>query len=397
MQWLPGDSGFLQRAIELARTASGLASPNPTVGCVIARTDAQGEPLGISGEGAHRYDNFDHAEIAALNDAARRGHDVRGATAYVTLEPCTTHGRTGPCADALIAAGIARCVIATVDPNPAVEGRGVERMRAAGIDVVVAEPQSDLAREARRLNDGFAFSVRKRRPFVTLKAAISVDGKLAPPAQDRIPGEPFWLTGDAARADVQRLRHAADALVTGIGTVLADDPASTDRSGLPRRKPLLRVVLDSDLRLPLDSRMVRSAKDDLLVLCAGPAPAKRETELREAGARVVRVARGADDRLSLKTVMETLDACGVRSLLVEAGAAVNGSFLSAGLVDQLVLYVAEVELGADALPFAAGPSPYVLQSQMFGMARTAFARDDGRGDDVRLSGYLHDPWAGVGA
>lgn len=392
MQALQEDDSFLRRALDLARNAAAFASPNPTVGCVLTRADSAGAAH-ILGEGAHLYEARDHAEIAALKDAAQRGNDVRGATAYVTLEPCSTHGRTGPCADALVAAGISRCVIATIDPNPAVHGRGMEKLHAAGVDVTLAAPSSPLVLEARRLNDAFACSVRLHRPFVTLKAAISADGKLAPPSAQRTPGQPFWLTGEAARADVQALRHNSDAILTGIGTVLADNPALTDRTGLLRRRPLLRVVLDSDLRLPLDSQLVRTADDDVLVLCAGPAPAKREADLREAGVRVVRLARDADDRLSLTAALEVLDASGIRSVLVEAGAEVNGSFLRAELVDRLVLYVAGLKLGPDALPFAAGSSAHLLQDHLAGLERKDFPRGDAPGsNDIRLSGYLRDPW-----
>src|SRR6201996_2933730 len=258
MSLLPHDERHLQRALDLAQEAVGLASPNPTVGCVLVRDGA------VLGEGAHHYDERDHAEIAALKQAASLGHTPLGATAYVTLEPCSHHGRTGPCADALIAAGISRCVVATQDPNPQVSGRGLAKLRAAGIEVTVGL----LQERARDLNEAFAHFIQHRTPFVTLKAALSVDGKLAPQPAARIPNQPHWLTGPAARHEVQLLRHAADAVLTGIGTVLADDPQLTDRSGLlgpnnlPRRRPLLRVILDSQLRIPLSSQMVRSASDD---------------------------------------------------------------------------------------------------------------------------------------
>ena len=387
MPWLPADEYFLARTLTLAREAAAQASPNPTVGCAIF--SASGELLG---EGAHFYDRLDHAEIAALKQAA--GRDLAAATAYVSLEPCTVTGRTGPCAEALIASGLKRCVIATTDPNPAVSGRGVERLRAAGFEVLVSDPRSAVSKEARRLNDAFAFSIRHNRPFVRLKAAISVDGKLAPPPEQRQPGEPHWLTGETARRDVQHFRHHADAIMTGVGTVLADDPSLTDRTGMPRRRPLLRVILDTDLRTPLDARLFRTVPvDDVLIFCAETAPEPRATALSALGAQVLRLPTDDTGRLDLGAVLETLHAGQMRSVLVEAGSALNGSLLTQSLVDQIVLYIAEAELGPGGLSFAAGPSPYLLQTQLTGLTRTSFPHGDG--EDIRLTGYLHDPWEGL--
>lgn len=388
MPFLPDDDRLLHRALALAQAASAFASPNPTVGCVLAR-DAR-----VLGEGAHRYDLRDHAEILALQDAAARGDTVGGATAFVTLEPCSHHGRTGPCADALVAAGVTRCVIATVDPNPLVRGSGLAKLRTAGVDVVVADPASSVAQAARRLNDAFAFSIQHGRPFVTLKAAVSHDGKLAPPPFGRTDRAPFWLTGPVARADVQQLRHASDALLTGIGTVLADDPELTDRTGLPRRRPLLRLVLDADLRTPLRSRLVRTAHGDVTILTAPHASTAREQALGQAGVEVLRLPTNANSRLDLPSVLATLAAIPIRSLMVEAGAMVNGSFLAANLVDRVVLYRASVELGPSALPFAQGqPSPSVLLAKLTSLTEQTFAHD--QAEDVRVEGYLHDPWADI--
>ena len=390
MRVLPQDEHFLQRALDLAAAAVGLASPNPTVGCVLVR---DGVALG---EGAHRYDELDHAEIVALKQAAREGARVAGATAYVTLEPCSHQGRTGPCADALIAAGVARCVVATIDPNPLVRGQGAAKLHAAGVDVVVWDAAGPLAKEARRLNDAFAFSVLHGRPFVTLKAAVSVDGMIAPPQAARTGRAPVWLTGGVARADVQRLRHEADAIVVGVGTVLADNPALTDRTGRARRRALLRVVLDCSLRTPLDAALVASACDDVLVV-AGCEATARESQLRESGVEVVRVGSADGGGLDLNEVLAMLHGKQIRSVLVEGGAAVHAAFLRTGLVDRVVLYISETELGSGAVPFAAGQiSPYALQEQLSSVERVAFAHDAGSpGDDVRVCGYLHDPWAGV--
>jgi len=324
----------------------------------------------------------------ALKTAATAGHDVRGATAYVTLEPCSHHGRTGPCADALIAAGISRCVVATGDPNPAVNGRGIAKMRAAGIVVEVGL----LEERARTLNDAFALSITRHRPFVTLKAALSVDGHLAPPPLLRGPAAaPFWLTGTEARAEVQRMRHASDAILCGIGTVLADDPLLTDRTGLPRRRPLMRVLLDSQLRVPLTAKLVQTAQEngeqDLWVFCGPDASSERRAALEALEIKVTQVARIAEG-LELAEILTHLHAARFLSVLVEAGSAINGAFLSRDLVDRAVLFYSEIELGREALPFASGmPGPFALEERFISLSKKSF------GTDVCVSGLLRDPWA----
>lgn len=386
MRLLPADERGLRRALELASDAQAFASPNPTVGCVLLHAESGV----VLGEGAHFYDNFDHAEIAALKQARAAGHDPQGATACVTLEPCVHHGRTGPCSDALIAAGISRCVLATFDPNPLVRGKGLARLSAAGVEVLLLPGDAEFAVRARRLNDAFAFAIQHERPFVTLKAALSVDGKLAPAASQREGTAPHWLTGAAARADVQRLRHASDAILTGIGTVLADDPELTDRTGLPRRRPLLRVVMDPELRIPVESKLVRSAAADVLVFCDEMAAEERESELRGHGVEVHRLPR-RDGRLDLRVALDVLNGHHhIRSVLTESGSSLNASLLEHQLADKVVLYFAEQELGAAAVPFAGGVSPYVLQERLSSVERATFA--NGEGEDVRVSGYLHDPW-----
>ncbi len=365
----------------MADATAGLASPNPQVGCVLVR-DAE-----VIAEGAHRYEQRDHAEIVALKQAVSLDRGAVGATAYVTLEPCSHQGRTGPCADALIAANIARCVVATEDPNPLVSGQGIARLRAAGIEVTVGV----LQQQARDLNDAFACSIQHQRPFVTLKAALSVDGYLAPPSTSRTATGPYWVTGPAARTEVQRLRHAADAILTGIGTVLADDPILTDRTGLPRRRPLLRVVLDSQLRTSLDSQLVRAANADLLLLHAPDASAVRVAALRSAGAEVLQVEiDSADGHLSLPAVLRILAERQILSVLLEAGSHVNGAFLAHHLVDRAILFYGESELGALALPFAQGiASPFLFQQTLRHVSHTTF------GPDAEIVGYLHDCWASL--
>jgi diaminohydroxyphosphoribosylaminopyrimidine deaminase/5-amino-6-(5-phosphoribosylamino)uracil reductase len=376
----------MERALRLAHETVALASPNPQVGCVLVRP--HGDQAEIFAEGAHLYANRDHAEIAALKQAAERGLSPKGATAYVTLEPCSHHGRTGPCADALIAAGITRCVIATVDPNPQVSGRGIAKLQAAGIEVTVGV----LQQQARDLNEAFAHFIRTRTPFVTLKAALSVDGKLAPPPASRFPNQPHWLTGPAARAEVHLLRHAADAILTGIGTVLADNPLLTDRTGKPRRRPLLRVILDTHLRIPLNSQLILSANSapgntpDILILCGGAAAPEKIDVLEALGVEVEAIP-GHAGRLSLPAVLATLAERNILSLLLECGSHLNGSFLRQNLVDKATLIYAETELGDEAIPFAQGvPSSYLFEQSLSRITRTTI------GPDAFVTGYLHNPW-----
>jgi diaminohydroxyphosphoribosylaminopyrimidine deaminase/5-amino-6-(5-phosphoribosylamino)uracil reductase len=387
------DEVSMQRALKLAAETVGLASPNPQVGCVLVHTTSNGASE-VIGEGAHLYDNRHHAEIVALKQAAARGISAKGATAYVTLEPCSHHGRTPPCADALIAAGISRCVIATHDPNPQVSGQGIAKLRAANIDVTVGI----LEQPARDLNEAFAHFIQHQTPFVTLKAALSVDGKLAPPPALRYPNQPHWLTGPAARHEVHLLRHASDAVLTGIGTVLADNPQLTDRSGLtgpnglPRRRPLLRVVLDTHLRIPLDSQLVRSAANtpgspsDLLILCGSLAPNSKASSLGSLGIEVDHIPDYAE-RLSLPAVLSALAERDILSVLLECGSHLNGSFLQQNLADKAVLIYGETELGDQAIPFAQGiSSPFLFEQSLHRVTRATY------GPDVCITGYRHDPW-----
>jgi len=360
------DERRMRRALELARRGIGLASPNPAVGCVIL--DSAGE---LAGEGWHEYDRRDHAEVVALREAGGR---ARGGTAYVTLEPCNHTGRTGPCSVALIEAGVARVVAATTDPNPLVAGQGLERLRRAGIGVTVGVEEE----AARRLNEGFAKWIVTRRPFVHMKVAMSVDGRIAP--ADQKPGEPFWITGEEARAEVQRMRWQADAVMTGIATVLADDPLLTDRSGLARRRALLRVVMDSQLRLPLDSKLATTANNDLVVFTTSHDSGRR-AELEERRVRVVTL-DGQDgvNRPPLDGVMEQLGNEGILTLLTETGTRLNTALLQAGVVDRLTVFTAPVELGAGARPAFAEPVSF------------AFTEEEQVGVDLRRSVLLRDPW-----
>jgi len=329
---LPADAALMQRALELARRSVGLAHPNPHVGAIVAKGHQK------IGEGFHEYDKLDHAEIVALKQA---GDKARGATMYVTLEPCCTTGRTGPCTKAIIAAGITRVVAAMKDPNPAVAGRGFAELTSAGIDVHVKDENG-----ARRLNESFAKWIRTGLPFVTLKTALTLDGQIA-----MRPGHPTKITGDASREAVHRLRHSADALLTGIGTVLSDNPLLTDRSGLPRRRPLLRVVLDSRLRLPPNSKLVKSAKHDLLVFTTQPPGSPKARALAKKGVEIFRT-RNRRGRVCLDTVMTELGQREILSVLLEAGAELNGAALGADLVDKLALFYAPRIMGTGGVPMA---------------------------------------------
>lgn len=332
----------MEHAIDLARRGVGLASPNPTVGCVIVKDGA------ILGEGFHKYDNRDHAEIVALKQA---GHNARGATLYVTLEPCNHTGRTGPCADAVIAAGITRVVAAMEDPNPKTRGTGFAKLRAAGITVDTGIMEA----EAQALIAPFARWITTKLPYVTLKSAMTLDGQLALPKQGRsTANRREWISSEESRAEVQRLRHANDALVTGIGTILADDPLFTDRSGLPRRRRLLRVVLDSRLRLPLNSRIVRSAHDDLLVVTAASLKSPKARKLQRAGVELFSV-KHRRTGLDLAAVMKELGRREILSAFLEAGPHLNAAALSTDIVQKLILFCAPKLVGSTKVPFLASP------------------------------------------
>ena len=373
-----GDELWMSDALGLAEASVGMASPNPCVGCVLVRGEV------VVGKGAHHYDERDHAEVVALRQA---GSSARGATAYVTLEPCSHTGRTPPCAEALIKAAVSRVVVATGDPNPLVNGRGIGLLREAGIEVEIGV----LAERARRLNDGFSRSIRAQVPFVTLKAGVSLDGRIAPASQTA--GAVDYLTGPASLETVHRLRHRSDAILTGIGTVLADDPLLTDRSGQPRRRPLLRVVLDSELRLPAKSRLVTSAAGDLLV-CGADRPEDaglraRRSALEAAGARVLALKAEADGGLDLRALLRGL--CvehGILNVLAEGGSRLNRTLLAGDketrIADALSLFYAPLLLGDAGAPLLGGDLPVSLAVQSLSVSRF--------GADFCMQALLRDPW-----
>lgn len=329
----PADARFMRRALQLARLGRGQVAPNPMVGAVVVRDG------GVVGEGYHARFGGPHAERAALDAAGER---ARGATVYVTLEPCAHHGKTPPCADALIAAGVARVVVATPDPNPTAEG-GTRRLEAARIAVSTGL----LGDQARELNAPFFHALASTRPWMTLKLALSLDGAIAPAG-----GATRWLTGPASRAAVHRMRAGSDAVAVGIGTALADDPTLTVRDAAPPRVAPARVVFDRGARLPPESVLARTARRVPTIVVAGPdAPAERVAALEAQGVQV----RAAG---SLGEALAALRAAHVRALLVEGGARIGAALLAERLVDRLVIFQAPVVLGAGALgAFAAlGPA-----------------------------------------
>ncbi|OGU20746.1 MAG: riboflavin biosynthesis protein RibD [Hydrogenophilales bacterium RIFOXYD1_FULL_62_11] len=349
------DHAHMARALQLAARGRYTTSPNPRVGCVIVRDGR------VVGEGWHERAGTPHAEVHALKAA---GDAARGATVYVTLEPCSHHGRTPPCAEALINAGVGRVVAAMTDPNPLVAGGGISMLTLAGVEAEVGLMQA----EARALNPGFVSRMTRQRPWVRLKTASTLDGKTA-----LANGQSQWITGEAARADVQHLRARACAILTGSGTVLADNPRMNVRDFDIGRQPL-RVVVDSALRTPADAAILPA-----LIACHHADPTTRAL-LERSGAEVVELP-GADGRVDLLALFTLLAQRGVNELHIEAGAALNGALLAAGLVDEWVAYVAPMAVGDDARGLLA-------QAPLTSLADAArFQLSDVRqvGSDVRLT------------
>jgi diaminohydroxyphosphoribosylaminopyrimidine deaminase / 5-amino-6-(5-phosphoribosylamino)uracil reductase len=393
----------MQQALGLAHRGMALASPNPLVGAVLVSPEGK-----VVGRGTHTYDGIKHAEILAIDEA---GDQAQGASLYLNLEPCSHTGRTAPCADAIVGAGIKRVVAAMRDPNPLIAGRGFAKLQAAGVEVLegLYEP------EARKLNEAFAKYIRFKTPFVTLKTAMTLDGKIAPPPGDGIAPSTMgsmastggWITSEVARAHVHEMRHANDGIMVGVGTIIADDPLLTDRTGLPRRRPLLRVILDSRLRLPLDSRVVRTANYDVIVFCCFAEERKRQ-ELEARGILVEQVpmrqpledgtipfpslAPASDGRPDLERVLARLGEREITSLIIEGGALVNWAALSAGIVDKIFFFYApKILAGTGAIPLALGTGYRRISEAAYVRSLTLHRF----GEDFAVEGYLHDPYADV--
>lgn len=360
------DLEFAQRALALAGRGIGLVSPNPLVGCVIV---ADGE---VVGEGSYVYEGVTHAEVLALAEA---GEKARGATAYVSLEPHSHHGKTPPCTEALINAGIARVVCPVEDPNPLVSGKGFDELRAAGIEVVTGI----LEKEAAALNEKFFCWHKKRRPFVHLKLAASLDGRISLSSSVST-----YLSSDEARNRVQALRHEYDAILVGGSTVAVDDPSLTDRSGLPRRRPLVRVVLDGHLATPFSSKLVQTARDvPTIVFTAEKGEAAEE--LASAGVEVIFCEHGGHD---LDFVLSELHKRELQSVLVEGGSAVAGSFRDAGLIDKLSIIFAPLVIGGDDAPTAFAGAGAAEMSDALRLSRVAVSL---LGRDIEVTGYPETP------
>jgi diaminohydroxyphosphoribosylaminopyrimidine deaminase/5-amino-6-(5-phosphoribosylamino)uracil reductase len=359
---------FLKRALDLAQRGVALAHPNPMVGAVLVKNGR------IIGEGFHAYDRRDHAEIVALKKA---GKQARGASLYVTLEPCCTSGRTGPCTKAIIASGIKNVYAPMEDPNPAVAGRGFAELKRAGIKVHLSDNFRD---RAEALNEDFAKWIRTGLPFVTLKTALTLDGQIASRA-----GSTTWITSAQSLKEVQRLRHQADALLTGIGTVLADDPRMSDRTGQPRRRKLLRAIVDSRLRTPLRSKLVKSAQNgDVIVFTTQRANSPKARRLVRAGVEVFQV-RSSNGHVDLRAVIRELGRREMLNVLLEAGAELNGAALQSGIVDKMILFYAPKVMGTGGVPMARIRSKWFPKSPPLKNISVETC-----GPDFVVQGYFHD-------
>jgi diaminohydroxyphosphoribosylaminopyrimidine deaminase/5-amino-6-(5-phosphoribosylamino)uracil reductase len=358
------DSEMMRRALHQAKQGQALVSPGPLVGCVIASPEGQ-----VVGEGFYVYEQLKHAETYALEQAGER---AKGAIAYVSLEPHAHHGRTPPCTDALIKAGIARVVAPIEDPNPKVSGKGFAHLRSAGLEVSVGL----LSREAERLNEKYLHFMRAGRPFVHLKLASSLDGKIATRT-----GDSRWITGTESRAQVHELRHEYDAILIGAGTVRVDDPLLTDRSQKERRRPLVRVVLDEKLEISLESKLVQTANESPVLIFAGNSVSSSASDAMPRGVDVVRDSANGRE---LAMILDELGRREIQSVLVEGGANVAGKFLDAGLVNKVSFFIAPKIIGGLDAPTAIGGLGVEKLAEGIELQDVKVTP---RGQDVEFTGY----------
>jgi diaminohydroxyphosphoribosylaminopyrimidine deaminase/5-amino-6-(5-phosphoribosylamino)uracil reductase len=364
-EWTEADNRFMKRALALAAEGAGLVSPGPLVGCVIVSPSGE-----VLGEGFYVYDKLKHAETYALEQAGARS---RGATAYVSLEPHAHHGRTPPCTDALINAGISRVISPNEDPNPKVSGKGFAHLRAAGVAVSVGL----LAREERQLNEKYFHFMATGRPFVHLKLAASLDGKIATRT-----GESRWITGSESRARVHQLRHEYDAVLVGAGTASVDDPLLTDRSGQARRQPLVRVLLDEDLKISPGAKLVATAAEAPLVIFAGKKAENAKIDLlTSSGIEIIRDEANGRDLLA---VLRELGARSIQSVLVEGGATVAGKLIEHGLVNKISFFLAPIVIGGGDAPSAIGGAGAERLADALKLENIEIVR---RGEDIEVTGY----------
>lgn len=355
---------MMQRALELAARGTGLVSPGPLVGCVIVDEQQQ-----IAGEGFYIYDQLKHAETIALEQARNR---ARGSTAYISLEPHAHQGRTPPCTDALITAGIKRVVAPIEDPNPKVSGRGFGHLREAGIEVV----SGVCAEEAAQLNQAYIHFMRTGRPFVHLKMAVTLDGKIATRT-----GESRWITGEAARARVHQMRHGADAIMVGGRTARTDDPLLTDRSGKKRRRPLVRVVIEQFVQLSPESQLVQTTDAaPVIIFACDDSDSEALDALESRGVEVV----SQGSVLDLRSTLEELGRRSIQSVLVEGGASLAGLMLEAGLVNKATFFVAPIIMGGQEAPSAVGGSGAETIAEAIQLDKIEVHQ---HGNDVEITGY----------
>lgn len=357
--WTDTDRRMMARALDLARKGAGQVSPGPLVGCVVVSSTGE-----IAGEGFYIFEAVKHAETIALELA---GEKARGGTAYVSLEPHAHHGRTPPCTDALIAAGIKRVVAPIEDLNPKVSGKGFAHLRAAGVVVQTGL----LSEEAAQVNEAYLHYMSTGRPFVHLKLAVSLDGKIATRT-----GDSRWITGADARARAHELRHEYDAILVGAGTATTDDPLLSDRSGLPRRRPLLRVVLDQKLRLSPESQLATTTSQAPVIVFGDP-ESPGTAALRAQGIEIV-------THRDLCGVLRELGSRSIQSVLVEGGASVAGEFLDAGLVNKVTFLIAPKIVGGTEAPSAVGGRGVETMSEAIELERTTTIQ---RGNDIEVTGY----------
>jgi len=365
IDWAQTDRRMMARALMLAAEGVGQVSPGPLVGCVIAGPGGE-----VIGEGSYVYEKLKHAETYALEQAALR---ASGATAYVSLEPHAHYGRTPPCTDALIRAGVSRVVVPIEDPNPKVSGKGFEHLRSAGVEVAVGL----LAREAEQLNEKYLHFMRTGRPFVHLKLAASLDGKIATRT-----GDSRWITGAESRARVHEMRYECDSILVGAGTAQADDPLLTDRSGKKRRRPLVRVVLDETLNISPESQLVGSAKETPVLIFAGKSAAA--AQVNDLESRGIEVVRDSADGRDLRSVLEELGRRSLSSVLIEGGATVAGKFLEAGLVNKVSFFIGPIIIGGSDAPGAIGGRGARTLAEAFRLENIEIIQ---RGQDIEVTGY----------